>query len=772
MLNKIGIFTLTSLFLLLVAFSSLSYGLQSAVPILKEYPLLLFTSLGLMIGWILARSQLAGWKIVLISTVIGSIVIIFDIADLLSPFLYLGQESINVLYYTLKWPWNNSPDLNVLLLLLSDISSNIIDVLSVTYQWFVSLTKNQTLLRSSGAVLIWLLTTWITSIWAGCTIQRIKKPIISILPAGILLASTMNYVRTDTYLLLIFLLSTLSLTAYFHYSSHQENWELNELDYPEDIRIDYTYAIGVILFILTSIAIITPSLSIRPLASAVKLALSEQKNQIDFVADSLGFRGQNINIDLAGDPRSTGLPRSHLLGSDPQLSQEVVMIVESPELEQAKFYWRGVTYDIYDGRSWSTSEIYTSSYLAGDRITQIIYPSQQVITQNFYIRREDGGRLFTAGNILSADKDIEVSWRSSNDIFGALITSSTYEVSSFLNQISEKQLRSANEDYPDWIKEQYLNLPNEIPARINQLASDLTYDKLSAYDKALSIEAYLKRFPYSLDVPSPPEGRDVSDYFLFDLKKGYCDYYATSMVVLARAAGLPARLVIGYTGGRFDAENHRYIVTEADAHSWVEIFFPKYGWIEFEPTSGRSISELPADVSHEFLLDFESQNSELPLDRSAGEIALWKIILFASMIFPAIVVGIKLLYDYRNFRNFDPGKIVNILYQRIKVFGKKIEVPPRPSDTPKEFELALTRKIDEITNFFPTDIPTSQINQYLIRVTNYYIQGSYSPHPLRETEKAAAMHSWQYFRFWTLIIRFAYFLKKIYRWFLELNNLS
>ena len=312
-LNKIGIITLGSLFILVVAFSSLSYGLQTAVPILKEYPLLFYTSLGLIIGWLLARSRLPGWKITFISTVIGTTVIIFAVAKLLSPFLYLFQEITDILNYPINWPWNNPPDNNVFLLILSDISSNIIDVLLITYHWFVSLINKQSGVRNSGAILIWLLTIWFTAIWAGYSINRIKNPIISILPAGILFASTMNYVRKDTYLMLIFLISTLSLIAYIHYSSSQQNWELNELDYPEDIRIDYSFTVGVILFILTSIAIITPSLSLRPLAYAVKLAFSEQKNQIDFVADSLGLRDQYICNDLTVELNSIGLPRSHLL---------------------------------------------------------------------------------------------------------------------------------------------------------------------------------------------------------------------------------------------------------------------------------------------------------------------------------------------------------------------------------------------------------------------------------------------------------------------------
>ena len=86
------------------------------------------------------------------------------------------------------------------------------------------------------------------------------------------------------------------------------------------------------------------------------------------------------------------------------------------------------------------------------------------------------------------------------------------------------------------------------------------------------------------------------DYFLFDLKEGYCDYYATSMAILARAAGLPSRLVVGYASGDYDPANNRYVVTEADAHSWVEIYFTGRGWVEFEPTASLPLIPLPEDT--------------------------------------------------------------------------------------------------------------------------------------------------------------------------------
>ena len=148
---------------------------------------------------------------------------------------------------------------------------------------------------------------------------------------------------------------------------------------------------------------------------------------------------------------------------------------------------------------------------------------------------------------------------------------------------------------PDWVANRYLTLPDELPYRVRQLALDLTAVQPNPYDRALAIEGYLREFPYTLNLPAPPANRDVVDYFLFDLKKGYCDYYASAMVVLARAAGLPARLVVGYNSGLYDPQQANYKVTEADAHAWAEVYFPGYGWVEFEPTGGRPPIERPGE---------------------------------------------------------------------------------------------------------------------------------------------------------------------------------
>ena len=133
----------------------------------------------------------------------------------------------------------------------------------------------------------------------------------------------------------------------------------------------------------------------------------------------------------------------------------------------------------------------------------------------------------------------------------------------------------------------------------------------------MAIESALRRLPYTLDVPAPPADRELTSWFLFDLKQGYCDYFATAMVVLARLNGIPARLAVGYTMGQFDPQRGDYRVTELNAHSWPELYFPGHGWIPFEPTSALATPErtesayVPPDWAARMPVELASQMGEL-----------------------------------------------------------------------------------------------------------------------------------------------------------------
>ena len=156
------------------------------------------------------------------------------------------------------------------------------------------------------------------------------------------------------------------------------------------------------------------------------------------------------------------------------------------------------------------------------------------------------------------------------------------------------QLQSAGTGYPDWIS-QYMSLPQQgyrppaVISRIHALAVSIVTQAgtKTPYDQAAAIEQYLRdsrNFTYSLDAKTPI-GHDPIEYFLFSSKLGYCEYFATAMGDMLRSLGIPTRLVSGFGPGAYDNTVHAFVVRSDDAHSWVEVYFPSYGWIPFEPTA-------------------------------------------------------------------------------------------------------------------------------------------------------------------------------------------
>src|SRR5262249_40544903 len=142
---------------------------------------------------------------------------------------------------------------------------------------------------------------------------------------------------------------------------------------------------------------------------------------------------------------------------------------------------------------------------------------------------------------------------------------------------------SKSRDYPPRVAQIYLQLP-PVDDRIGDLAREITAASRSSYERARAIESYLKNnFGYSLELSDTPHA-DPLAYFLFDRKKGHCEYFASSMTVMLRTLRIPARVVNGFRGGEYNDIAGSYIVREKDAHSWVEVYFPEYGWVTFDPT--------------------------------------------------------------------------------------------------------------------------------------------------------------------------------------------
>lgn len=268
------------------------------------------------------------------------------------------------------------------------------------------------------------------------------------------------------------------------------------------------------------------------------------------------------------------------------------------------YYWRGEALDIYTGHGWEKNM--DVQHLP---VPDHLYPDPDVVVSDgdllFHNMKAEDNRativwslpryhvLFAPGGLRRADPGQPLIAESLHrGFFFPYDPPDRYSVTAEIPRIDEDKLRQSPEEYPETIRWAYLQLPKGLPDRVKKLARKITADANNPYDKARAVEQFLRTeggFRYETqDVPVPEENEDFVDQFLFDTKQGYCNHFSSAMVVLLRAADVPARWVKGFAPGEAELEDDRYRVTvrNADAHSWVEVYFSEVGWIPFEPTPG------------------------------------------------------------------------------------------------------------------------------------------------------------------------------------------
>ncbi|MDE3244374.1 MAG: transglutaminase domain-containing protein, partial [Nitrospirota bacterium] len=158
-----------------------------------------------------------------------------------------------------------------------------------------------------------------------------------------------------------------------------------------------------------------------------------------------------------------------------------------------------------------------------------------------------------------------------------------YSVLSFPSRVQEEERLARSLSYPQAITDQYLQLP-ELSPKVEALAQQVTVEARTPYERIVAIEGHLRSvYRYSLDVGTTIPVNPVEE-FLFVRKTGYCEHYATAMVMMVRALGIPARLVTGFLPGEWNGFGRYYTIRQRDAHAWVEVYFPRSGWVTFDPT--------------------------------------------------------------------------------------------------------------------------------------------------------------------------------------------
>ena len=306
------------------------------------------------------------------------------------------------------------------------------------------------------------------------------------------------------------------------------------------------------------------------------------------------------------------------LGTQAKQSESVAFLVYVPStaFDLPRLYWRGRVYDRFENGRWQTTGVQNTGYEPQDGNFEIPDAQDRIemsFTFNVYLKGQS--ILYTASQPLFVShpaniiyKNIAVATeRQENtdelppimDIVTlqakpALEVEESYHTTALISNPSIAELRAAGVKYPDWVTNRYLQLPDNFSTRIQSLAFDISSPYDNPYDQTAAITDYLrKEILYAPTISFPDSTVDPLEYFLFDIKKGFCNYSASAEVLMLRSIGIPARLAVGFAQGEANLDSTFYTVREKDTHSWPEVYFPNYGWIEFEPTGNQSALTRP-----------------------------------------------------------------------------------------------------------------------------------------------------------------------------------
>jgi transglutaminase-like putative cysteine protease len=551
----------TSYLLLLIMLFSLAWSVQQAAWLRQEDSLLPIAVYASLLGALLGLSSLSVLATLPIAALAGSLVVLLTVGGEYYPLLTVGDRLLHLRGDAIEW---------------SKAVSQLVypDQLSP---------------YSIGLGLVM----WVTAFIAAYTLYRHHRVLDAILLVGAALIANMSATFIDLFFyLVLFVLAALLLWLRGAVISREDGWRRRRVN--QNAEVPGAIMRTGVVFIAASIILSWGLTSV-----AVAAPLTDAWQNLDGVwtgvRDRLdGFFGGLTNGNSRFEGTSFGT--QFTVNGNWKSSNTPVMIVGADH----PYYMRTVTYDRYTGHGWKSSDGTSRDVSANARLFPDGTPELPTTKDGFtaievtvQLQQPSGRNLFTPGFPLSITAPSTVTEPLGLPFTGALSSQNGigkgqgYSVTGLISNVTEAQLRQAGTAYPEAVKQLYLDKTG-ITSRTAELASQIVAAVRAdtPYDQAKTLASWLRTQPgfrYSTDVGRPPQDRDLVDFFLFDSQAGYCQYYASAMVLMARSLGIPARMAVGFSPGE-TAGRQRYEYRESNAHAWAELYFPGYGWQIFEST--------------------------------------------------------------------------------------------------------------------------------------------------------------------------------------------
>jgi transglutaminase-like putative cysteine protease len=481
---------------------------------------------------------------------------------------------------------------------------------------------------------------WCIALISGYQLARYNNTLAALLPAGLTMLVIHQFDRGNSdrvWIVAIFLFIALTLIGRGKYLRDHIGWVQRGVHLAPETGPDL------------SMGVLVGAAALILLAWNLPLNLNStpalEKKWQDF---SRPWRATRDRLSRAFDAlegqgaaeRVENFRSSMSLGSNAAQGSTLMFKVSAPpdSLELPRLYWRARVYDHYENGNWSESPTVTDEFspdtntlaipdIVGRREFEFAITSftqgQAILnlpTQPVWISRPVDVISFP---LEDGTQDVLVL-----QTFPFLEPGETYHVRAAMANPSVLELRSAGEDYPDWVKTRYLQLPANFSPRVQTFARQVTFGLTTPYEKAQAITTVLRsQIKYEPNLILPPRGTDLIEWFLFDGKQGYCNYYATAEVLMLRSLGIPARMAMGFAQGDATAGIKRpgetepttqeFTIYRKHMHAWPEVYFPGIGWVEYEPTANQDPLIRPAtplSAQQPAPVPDESQNpDELPV---------------------------------------------------------------------------------------------------------------------------------------------------------------
>ncbi len=433
-------------------------------------------------------------------------------------------------------------------------------------------------------------TAWLAAYLAAWSIFRWQNAWLALLPGGFILLTNISFLKGQpTGAFVVFLFGAIILISRVHLQKHLARWRAEGVDYPEFISLSLIQLTVTVASVLVVIAWWLPlgnqARAAESIFDTLVRPLTSQSDQLVRLFHNIDSR-RGANLHTFGNT----LP----IQGDVALGTRRLFEVNSAQAGLL----RATSYEVYTGNGWKAAPRESARVDARELAVDARSAAYQArITAILRVKLlSSESTILTPGVPLAANLDTRVDTAPGQaaDIERmrsrvALGPEDTYNSFGSISTATAAQLDAAGTAYPEWVTARYLQLPDTLPQSVREETRRIIAESgaRTPYQQAKAIEAYLRTFPYDLTVPAPPPGRDAAEFLLFELKRGYFDYQSTAMCVMLRTAGIPCRIAVGYVLTPGSGEETLYTVRKSDAYSWVEVFFPAYGWVEFNPTSDR-----------------------------------------------------------------------------------------------------------------------------------------------------------------------------------------